>query len=370
MATTKELQDILNNINANRPADYTGNVTSDATKNYQQKLNTLEGNAPADYQSKYQDKISEVLDKINNRKDFSYDFNADPLYQNYKDQYTKLGNEAAQNAAASVSALTGGYGNSYAATAASQANQQYLTQLNNVIPELYNAALNRYKMESDDLYNQFSMLGTQEDREYGKYRDSVSDYQADRSYYANQLANSQSNDQWNNTFNYNRYRDTVSDWENNRNYYTDLYNNSVSNDQWQAEFDYQKQRDAVSDQQWAAEYALSQAAQQASARSSGSGRSSGSSGSSSVKTNYVNGGKALSTDQLNFLTQAAYNNATAEGSDSVDAVRAQAGKAYNEGKLNASQLNALLDNIDYYMWIKAQHDTQKTQAGRARRSGK
>ena len=340
MATTKELQDILNNINANRPADYTGNVTSDETKNYQQKVNSLENNKPTEYQSQYQNKITEVMNKINNREQFSYDFNADPLYQNYKDQYTKLGNEAAQNAAASVSALTGGYGNSYATTAASQANQQYLTQLNDVIPELYNAALNKYQMETEDLYNQFSMYGTQEDREYNKYRDTVSDYQADRSYYANQLANSQSNDQWNNTFNYNKYRDTVTDWENNRNYYTDMYNNSVSNDQWQAEFDYQKQRDAVSDQQWAAEYALSQAAQQASARSSGS------SGSSSKSSKTTSTAKALTTDEINYLIGASKGKGSAK--QQYNNVKNALAQAVSDGRLTQSQAQQVLQTAQWY----------------------
>lgn len=367
MATTKELENILNQINANKPK-YAGNTVSQETLGYQQKLSGIENNAPGAYQSKNQDKISSIMDKITKREPFSYDFNADPLYQNYKDQYVKLGNEAAQNAAASVSALTGGYGNSYATTAASQANQQYLSKLNDIIPELYNAAMSKYQAEADDLYKQFSMYGEQEDRDYSKYRDDVSDYQTNRGYYADRLQQSQANDQWNNTFNYNKYRDEVSDWQNNRDYYTGIYNNSVANDQWQAEFDYQKQRDAVSDSQWQAEMALQQASAARSAARSSSGGSSG--GSSRVKANYVNGGKKLSQDQLNFLTRAAYDNATKEGSDSVEAVRAQAGKQYDAGRLNANQLNALLDNIDYYMWIKAQKDTAQAKAGAARRKGK
>lgn len=349
MATTKELENILNQINANKPK-YAGNTVSQETLGYQQKLSGIENNAPGAYQSKNQDKISSIMDKITKREPFSYDFNADPLYQNYKDQYVKLGNEAAQNAAASVSALTGGYGNSYATTAASQANQQYLSQLNDIIPELYNAAMSKYQAEADDLYKQFSMYGEQEDRDYNKYRNDVADYQTNRGYYADRLQNAEAKDQWNNTFNYNQYRDSVSDWENNRNYYSNAYNNSVANDRWQAEM------------------ALQQASAARSVARSSSGGSSG--GSSRVKANYVNGGKKLSQDQLNFLTRAAYDNATKEGSDSVEAVRAQAGKQYDAGRLNANQLNALLDNIDYYMWIKAQKDTAQAKAGAARRKGK
>ena len=193
------------------------------TDYYWNKLQNLEANPVAEYQSKYGTQIDSVLDKIVNREQFSYDFNADPLYQNYKDQYTKLGNEAAMNAVANVSALSGGYGNSYAATAGAQANQQYLTQLNQVIPELYNAAMNRYQMEGDRLNNIYGVLGSAEDRNYGQYRDTVSDY------------------------------------FNNLNYYQGAYGTQLGNDHWNAEFDYRKQRDAISDQQWAAEMALKRA---------------------------------------------------------------------------------------------------------------
>lgn len=221
------------------------------------------------YQSKYQNTIDNLLNKITNRENFSYDFNADPLYQQYKDQYTKLGNEAAMNAAANLSSLTGGYGNSYAATAASQANQQYLTQLNNVIPELANAALNKYKMETENLYNQFGAVGNAEDRAYGQYRDTVSDYYADRDFAYGQYRDDVSDNQWREQFDYNKYlndrnfayqqnRDTVAD-----NQWREQFD--TSKNQWDKTFNYQQERDKVSDDQWEKNYALSQASHAASA---------------------------------------------------------------------------------------------------------
>ena len=83
------------------------------------------------------------------------------MYQQYKDQYTALGNQATTNATTNASSLTGGYGNSYAVTAGQQANQQYLTQLNGVIPELYQAAQAKYNADTENLYNQFNAFGTQ-----------------------------------------------------------------------------------------------------------------------------------------------------------------------------------------------------------------
>ena len=148
-------------------------IFSQNTTAAKKKLEDIEANKPGQYHSNWNGTINNLMDKIVNQKDFSYDFNADPLYQQYKDQYTQLGKQAALDTQANAAALTGGFGNSYAATAATQANQQYLTQLNNVIPQLYSLAMDKYQMDTDKLYNQFSAVGNQEDREYGQYRDTV-----------------------------------------------------------------------------------------------------------------------------------------------------------------------------------------------------
>lgn len=90
------------------------------------KVKELEGSKPADYVSKYGDQIQALLDKILNRDPFKYDFNADPMYQMYKDRYLQQGRMAMQDTMGDAAALTGGYGNSYAATAGQQAYQSYL----------------------------------------------------------------------------------------------------------------------------------------------------------------------------------------------------------------------------------------------------
>lgn len=54
-------------------------------------LKNKQANKPGIYTSSYSDQISALMDKINNREKFEYYFNADPLYQQYKNQYTNLG---------------------------------------------------------------------------------------------------------------------------------------------------------------------------------------------------------------------------------------------------------------------------------------
>lgn len=255
---SEEASAALSSVVANSPGQY---KPSESVQNaYSQLQNTL-NNKPSDYQSQYSDTIKNLLNNILNQKDFSYDFNKDALYQNYKNQYTQQGKQAMLDTQAAASALNGGFGSSYATSAASQAYQQYLTQLNDKIPELYNLALQKYQMDTDKLYNQYSAVGSQEDREYGQYRDEVNDWQNDRSYGLNQYSTMYNQD-------YGAYRDQVSDFYNDRNFYAgredsyanreqqdkefayQQYRDSVSDRQWQQTFDYNKNRDSINDSQW------------------------------------------------------------------------------------------------------------------------
>ena len=112
-----------------------------------------------------------VEDNLKNFKDFSYDLNGDALYQQYKDKYIQQGKLAMGDAIGQASAMTGGYGNSYAQSVGQQAYQGQLDNLNDIVPELYSMALDRYKMEKDDLYTQASYLMQKYEQEYGKYSD-------------------------------------------------------------------------------------------------------------------------------------------------------------------------------------------------------
>lgn len=269
-------------------------IFSQNTAAAKKKLEEIESNRPGPYESNWSGTINNLMDKIVNQKDFSYDFNADPLYQQYKDQYTQLGKQAALDTQANAAALTGGFGNSYAATAATQANQQYLTQLNNVIPQLYSLAMDKYQIDTDKLYNQFSAVGNQEDREYGQYRDTVTDWKDDRNYYYNKYNDSigndqfianynQSEDQFNQNMAYNRERDAIADSQWQQQFDYNKSRDNVSDSQWQQSFNYQQQRDNVSDSQWEKQYALSLAKSKSSGSGSSGSKSSGSSKSGSGK---------------------------------------------------------------------------------------
>ena len=131
----------------------------------QQGLDSISGS----YQSEWTEKLNGMLDKIMNREPFQYDLNADALYQMYKDQYVQQGRMAMQDTMGQAATMTGGYGNSYAQNAGQQAYQGYLQQLTGKIPELYQAAYDRYAQEGQDLYNQYNMMANQDASDYERF---------------------------------------------------------------------------------------------------------------------------------------------------------------------------------------------------------
>lgn len=129
--------------------------------------------------------LDNAINSILNRKDFTYDLNGDALYNQYKDQYRLLGQQAMQDTMGQAAALTGGYGNSYAATAGNQAYQGYMQQLTEKIPELYQLALDKYNADGERLAQNYSLLNSEYDKSYGEYMDTKNALIADRDYYSN-----------------------------------------------------------------------------------------------------------------------------------------------------------------------------------------
>ncbi len=132
------------------------------------------------YAGTFEDQLSAITDKILNREQFSYDVNADPLYQNYKDQYIQQGKLAMKDTMGQAAALTGGYGSTYGQQVGQQAYDAYLQNLSAAIPELYGMAYDKYQAEGDDLQDQASLIGAQRDTEYNRYRDELGDWEYDQ----------------------------------------------------------------------------------------------------------------------------------------------------------------------------------------------
>ena len=181
--------------------------------------------------------FKEIMDKILNREKFSYDLNGDALYQQYKDKYIQQGKMAMQDTMGQAAAMTGGYGNSYAATVGNQAYQASLDNLNDIIPELYQMALDKYNQEGQDLYNQYGMLSDDRNMEYAQWGDKYNQLVADRDYYGNEANNA--------------YVKDYGQWTDARDFDTSQYWNETN-------FGYQQDRDKIADKQWQAQFAEAQ----------------------------------------------------------------------------------------------------------------
>ena len=127
------------------------------------------------YQSAYNDIIKQRAEQIANRDPFSYNFNEDPLYQNYKDQYQRQATLGQESAMANAAALSGGYGSSYATTAGNLAYQENMAQLNNVIPQLYQMAYDKYNTDLANQRADLEMYQNMDNTEYGRYIDQLND---------------------------------------------------------------------------------------------------------------------------------------------------------------------------------------------------
>lgn len=159
---------------------------SEAVKRARENLANIESQRPAEWTGgTYGSQLKDAYDRINNREKFNYDFNADALYRQYKDQYMRQGLMAMQDAQAQSAALTGGFGNSYAVTAGNLAYQDYLSRINGVIPELQDAAFQRYQAEGDDMADAYDRLRGLYNTEYGEYQDRLNVFNNERNYLYN-----------------------------------------------------------------------------------------------------------------------------------------------------------------------------------------
>lgn len=270
------------------------------------KVKYLEGSKPGDYVSKYGDQIQALLDKILNRDPFKYDFNADPMYQMYKDRYLQQGRMAMQDTMGDAAALTGGYGNSYAATAGQQAYQSYLQGLNDRIPGLRDFAYNAWLNEGDRMRSNLSTLQGLDESDYARYRDTVGDYKDELNYYYNRFGDMSDRE-------YNRYLNDASAWEKDRDYWFNKW-------QWEQDFNYKTAMDAAA----------------AAAASLGSGRRGGSSGKGATSplkkkmntgSGYVRDVSSTSKKKLN--TGSGYTRASTTAWQTIENV------ANNQGKYAA-----------------------------------
>jgi hypothetical protein len=131
---------------------------------------------PVSYSSQYRAQMDAILRDLNLDK-FKFDLNGEELYQQYKDQYLRNGRLAMMDTMGQATGLTGGYGSTYAQNAGQQAYQGYVNDLNNVVPDVYNAAYTRWRDSISDKLRQYELLANQDNTDYSRwYNDQQMDF--------------------------------------------------------------------------------------------------------------------------------------------------------------------------------------------------
>lgn len=265
---------------------------SDSVKKFRENME-----AQGAYQNKWQPQIDDTMNSILNRKDFQYDVNGDALYQQYKDRYVNLGQQAMMDTMGQAAKLTGGYGNSNAQMVGQQAYQGYLQGLTDKIPELAQAAYQRYAQQGQDLYQRYGLLNTQEQADYNRWlteRDWLNNrFNAER------------------VFDYGAFRDTVGD------------------DQWKAQFDEDLRRFNFQND-------LGEFAPTGGGGGGGGGGDSGSAGSRSP-------GKSAGYDDALYLVE---NSASTTSQESVIQ------NAYDKGYITQSEAKSLSNKVGNTKYTK------------------
>lgn len=170
MTTTKKKEELEQQQNQT-----TQQTTPTQSSTVQQAQSTLKQLSGRNYQSQWQPRINTMMDQYLNRDKFSYDLNADALYNQLRDQYRLMGQQAMMDTMGQAAMLTGGYGNSYAQSVGQQAYQGYLQQLSDKVPDLYQLALDQYINEGNQMQDNIGMMMQQDSLDYDRYRDQMAD---------------------------------------------------------------------------------------------------------------------------------------------------------------------------------------------------
>lgn len=169
----------------------------------------------------------ELFNKILSREDFSYDPSKDPLYGYYEDMYRREGDRARENTLADIASSAGGM-NSWAVTAAQQAQNNYNAQMTDKIPELYQLAYQMYLNDKASQVEDLGLANQMSDRQYNRYMDQMGIWRDDRDFSYGMYRDNMGDYQWGTNFNYGVNQDQINNaWKDKEWEYgvsTDQYN--------------------------------------------------------------------------------------------------------------------------------------------------
>lgn len=123
------------------------------------------------YTNPYADKQSQLLGDITGYKPFEFNADTNPQMQAYTKQYHREGDRAMQDTLGSLSAATGGMPSTAAVGAAVQANDYYMSQLDDKLPQIYESEYNKYLSDFNVAQQKLGAVNTREQVDYSRYWD-------------------------------------------------------------------------------------------------------------------------------------------------------------------------------------------------------
>lgn len=218
-------------VEKNRPTYQKSESVLSAEKN----LENWEQNKPESYNSKYSQEIENVLNSILNREKFSYNINADPLYNQYREQYVNNGKKTMLDTIANATALTGGYANSYAVSAGNQSYNNYLNNLNEIALDLYDRAYSAYQDDGKINLEKLGVLTDLDQSDYDKYSDTLDDYYKNGEYLLKRVSEMSESE-------YERFLDEAKAYEDDRDYNYQKYLDEIEQQQFYDELSFSKDK--------------------------------------------------------------------------------------------------------------------------------
>lgn len=160
--------------------EFVGNTLPTGTADYTEILKelvnqgsgTISGGAPT-FSYSYDDEMRSLVDQILGGN--LADWKKGDQYAALRDQYSANGEMSMNDLLGQVSSRTGGLASSYAASAANQAYNDWMSKLEQ-------AALEMYQQERSDQISNLGILNDIYSREYGEYQDALSQWNTDRAF--------------------------------------------------------------------------------------------------------------------------------------------------------------------------------------------
>lgn len=183
---------------------------------------------PQEYQSKHKKELDDIYEQITTRKPFTFDLDENSLYQQYKNQYVNLGQQAMADTQGKAAGLTGGFSSSYSQNVGQQAYNAYLQQLNELVPDLYAQARSSYDQEGQNLLDLYNLKAQEESKDYARWQDAYDNWLQEYGLALKEEERQQAQENW------------QKEYDRNGQHWQAEFDRDKQ--QWQAEFDRNKQQ--------------------------------------------------------------------------------------------------------------------------------